>query len=239
MSSDTATVRWLVLDVAKHGASAVWTAILDAEERRRATRFVHAADRAAFIAAHVLLRTMLFQAAGLPPAAWRFVTGPHGKPALHPDHGLPGLDFNLSYTRGTVACGITQGGSIGVDIEHTPGSADRLAMAEAFFAPSEVAWLRTLGEEERPDAFVRLWTLKEAYIKARGLGLSLALDRFAFTLDPIAITFAGAQADDPAQWQFASLDCITGHQLAVARRSGRRAPIDVAPVTRDEIMGLI
>jgi 4'-phosphopantetheinyl transferase len=222
----TAVVRWLDLADVPEAAWAAWPDLLDAEERARASRFLHLADRQSFIAAHALLRVMLSQAAGgTAPADWRFVAGAQGKPALHPAHALPGLEFNLSHTRGAVACGIATGCPIGVDIEDETRTADHLAIAKSHFAAAEFSLLRAVSESERATLFTRLWTLKEAYIKACGQGLSMALDRFAFSLDPIAIRFAEPAADSPASWLFDSRACAGRYRLSVAVRAATAIPI--------------
>jgi 4'-phosphopantetheinyl transferase len=234
--SHTAHILWLVLADVPEKYWEFWPVLLDDAERSRAARFVHASDRHAFIAAHALLRVMLSQAApGTAPQDWRFVSNAHGKPSLHPDHGLPRLVFNLSHSRGAVACGIAPGCPIGVDIEDAARTGDHLAIAQSFFATSEVALLRAAAEADRPALFIRLWTLKEAYIKACGQGLSMKLDGFAVTLDPPALRFAEPADDDPAQWQFSSIACTSGHRLSVAMRSPTVVPLRMRRITADEI----
>src|SRR5262249_50795126 len=107
---------------------------------------------------------------------------------------------------------------VGVDVEHVNRRLVGLELAERFFAPVEVAALRALAEENRGEHFFAYWTLKEAYIKARGLGLSLPLDAFAFQLDPGCprITFTERIADNPSAWQFARQRPGPDHALAVA-----------------------
>jgi 4'-phosphopantetheinyl transferase len=232
----TADIQWLVLADVAEAHWAFWPDLLDDAERARAVRFVHNADRQAFIAAHALLRVMLSRAApGTAPQDWRFVANTHGKPGLHPDHGLPGLAFNLSHTRGAVACGIAPGCPIGVDIEDAARTGDHLAIAKSFFAASEVALLRAASEADWPALFIRLWTLKEAYIKACGQGLSMKLDSFAVSLDPPAIRFADPAADDPAHWHFASFDCTSRHRLAVSIRSPIAIPLRMRRITPDAL----
>jgi 4'-phosphopantetheinyl transferase len=234
--SNTAHALWLVLADVPETYWAFWPVLLDDAERARAARFVHASDRQAFIAAHALLRVMLSRAApGTAPQDWRFVSNAHGKPGLHPDHGLPRLAFNLSHTRGAVACGIAPGLPIGVDIEDAERTGDHLAIARSFFAASELALLQAAAEADRAALFIRLWTLKEAYIKACGQGMSMKLDHFAFSLDPPAIRFAEPAADDPAQWQFASIACTSRHRLAVAIRSPTAIPLQLRRITAEEI----
>lgn len=211
--------------------------MLDDEERARAARFVHEQDRHQFIAAHALLRILLQELAGGPAGAWRFTVGSHGKPALHPDHRLGRLAFNISHTRGAVACAMTLDHDIGVDIEDLERPGRLLEIAHAYFAPDELIILRNAPPTEQRAVFLRLWTLKEAYIKAHGDGLSLPLDRFAFVLSPPAIAFAPGIPDDPAVWQFCTLTPTASHILSVAVRLGGTNPAAVAPhrMTHDDI----
>ncbi len=196
--------------------------MLDDEERARAARFVFERDRHQFIAAHALLRILLQELAGGPAGAWRFTVGPHGKPSLHPDHRLGRLAFNISHTRGAVACAMTLDRDIGVDIEDLERPGRLLEIAHAYFAPAELIVLRSAPPAAQRGVFFRLWTLKEAYIKAHGDGLSLPLDRFAFSLSPPVIAFAPGFPDDPAVWQFSTLAPTTSHILAVGGRPSRR-----------------
>ena len=203
--------------------------MLDDEERARAARFVHERDRHQFIAAHALLRILLQELAGGPAGAWRFTVGSHGKPSLHPDHRLGRLAFNISHTRGAVACAMTLDHDIGVDIEDLERPGRLLEIAHAYFAPDELIVLHSAPPAEQHAVFLRLWTLKEAYIKAHGDGLSLPLDRFAFALSPPAIAFAPGFPDDPAVWQFCTFTPTASHILSVAVRHGGTNPTAVAP----------
>jgi 4'-phosphopantetheinyl transferase len=217
-------VWWLAIADVPAAAWPAMLAILDEEERARAARFLREADRRAFIAAHALLRAMLSRVAGTAPREWRFITGSHGKPHIHPELGHPGLEFNLSHTSGAVACGIASGCPIGIDIEDEDRADSHLDIADAYFAPSERARLHAAPAAERPALFLRLWTLKEAYIKAQGRGLSMALDAFAFSLAPIAISFREPTSDSSAHWHFKSLRCAGGHRLSVAVRAAAGSP---------------
>ena len=99
-----------------------------------------------------------------PPSAWRFVAGPTGKPEVAPAFARSKLHFNLSHTRGLVACAVGFDYDLGIDAEAVDGGGpkDELGPATTFFAPDEAALLRGLAEDQRRRAFVRIWTLKEA-----------------------------------------------------------------------------
>jgi 4'-phosphopantetheinyl transferase len=229
LSPHRAGLWWLALADTPRDAWCRWTTVLDDEERARAGRFVFERDRHQYIAAHALLRLLLQELAGGPAGAWRFTSGSHGKPALHADHRLGRLAFNISHTRGAVACAMTLDHDIGVDIEDLERPGRLLDIADAYFAPDEMIVLRRAPPAEQRGVFLRLWTLKEAYIKAHGDGLSLPLDRFAFVLSPPAIAFAPGFPDDPAVWQFATLTPTATHVLSVAVRHGGTNTVAVAP----------
>jgi 4'-phosphopantetheinyl transferase len=227
LAPDTAHVWWLAVDDVPERAWSAWPSVLDDEERARAARFIRDADRRQFIAAHVLLRAMLQHFVGGPASAWRFVADRHGKPSLAPDFGLSRLEFNISHTRGAVACGMVLDRQIGVDIEDRQRTLCHLQIADGHFAPAEIAHLRSVPSEQQQALFYRLWTLKEAYIKAIGSGLSAPLDRFAFALAPIRIGFESGFDDDAACWQFESCDPTEHHTLSIAIRRSAGNPVTV------------
>lgn len=199
-------------------------ALLDDDERARAQRLRAAHDRAAYIAAHALLRAMLSAQCDVAPPDWRFAAGEHGKPFLV-NGPAQSPRFSLSHTRGVAAVAIGEGADIGVDVEaqraetRSSTARDDLALARRFFAPEEIACLEARTGEERRDAFLALWTLKEAVIKATGQGLSAPLDGFSLRLDPPRIA-----GDDG--WSLARLrragKCGVAHVACAARAASVR-----------------
>jgi 4'-phosphopantetheinyl transferase len=194
-------------------------ALLSDDEKARADRFVFHRDRKLFTMAHALVRSALSQYADVAPRAWQFVDGTHGRPRIRGPI-VDDLDFNLSHASGVAVCLVARGLVLGVDVESLARDAP-LDVADRYFAPAEVTALRRLPVEQQPRRFFELWTLKESYIKARGLGLTLPLHSFAFALDGVAaptISFAPPSEDDPAAWQFALLEPIPQYLMATALR---------------------
>ncbi|MCA9688440.1 MAG: 4'-phosphopantetheinyl transferase superfamily protein [Myxococcales bacterium] len=200
---------------------AAYRAMLDDEERRRHGCYLFNRHRHLYLVSHALARVTLSAYAGAPPAALQFTIGPHGRPDLDPAHGLGRLRHNLSHTDGLAVCAVARG-DIGVDVEDTSRRSSGISIAEHFFAAPEVAALRALPEPAQRDRFFDYWTLKEAYIKARGMGLALPLGDFAYTLGgpEIQIGFSGTIEDDPAAWRFRLLEPGRPHRIAVALRRG-------------------
>jgi 4'-phosphopantetheinyl transferase len=204
--------------------------MLDAEELIRADRYHFAADRNSYTAAHALLRSMLSEATGISTNLWRFVTGEFGKPALAADFRECNLHFNISHTRGLVACAIALH-EIGVDVERCDRTID-LDIARYHFAPEEVHLLRSFPPGQQAKIFFRFWSLKEAFIKATGEGLSRPLDSFAFGFDPVRITFHPERdkrpgRDDPADWRFGDWHPANDCVAAVAVRSADASSIRI------------
>lgn len=211
-----------------------YLALLAPEEHERMARLVFERDRRRFLLTRALVRTMLSRYAGVPPAEWAFIANVHGRPEiLDRPRGVPDLRFNLSHTEGLIACAMTIGREVGVDVEHVQRRLTQ-DVAGRFFAPSEVNNLKALPDDEQARAFFDYWTLKEAYIKARGFGLALPLGDFAFTLAPPAppqIAFEPALEDDPATWQFVQDWPTPVHRLALAvRREGADLPVRIRKV---------
>lgn len=202
-------------------------ALMTADERARHDRFVFERSRRQFAAARALVRRVLAGYVGAPPEALRFVVSAHGRPALTPEVG--GLVFNLSHTEGLAALAVAREAELGVDVEDCQRRSRPEDIADHFFAAAEVAGLMALPAAARPARFFDLWTLKEAYIKARGLGLALPLGGFAFDLaggrEAIAVRFEATIGDVETGWRFALADPTPRHRLALAFRGpGGAAP---------------
>ena len=207
-----------------------YRAYLSDDEAARMTRFFQPADATRFLVGRALARTMLSQHAAVRPLGWPFLIDEHGRPVLaFTPPGAPDLRFNLSHTDGLVACAVTVGREVGVDVEHT-GRRLLHDVPERFFSPREVQDLRAQPAEEQDVVFFDYWTLKESYIKARGLGLKLPLRHFSFLLHgpTPAIAFAPELHDRADTGQFAQFWPTAQHRMAVAvRREGDDLPIDV------------
>ena len=197
--------------------------LLSDSERARNARYVFAQGRHDDLIARALVRTSLSRYhPTVDPRAWQFEAGPFGRPEIVGPPCTPGLSFNLSHTSGLIVCLVAVEREIGVDVEDTSRiSLSEIDIADRYFSPSEVAELRSLPAEAQSDRFFDYWTLKEAYIKARGLGLQLPLDQFSLRLDdgrPIRISFGPEIADDPASWQLELRSLTPRHRLAMAIR---------------------
>lgn len=156
--------------------------VLAPDDRRHVERFRFERDRELALASRSLQRRALSACADLPPRAWRFVAGPHGRPEIEAPSIAPRLRFNVANTRGLVACAVTVDRDVGLDVEPWRDDAPD-DLVQQCFALAEREALVALPVASRPRRFVELWTLKEAYIKARGLGLELPLEQITFTLD--------------------------------------------------------
>jgi 4'-phosphopantetheinyl transferase len=218
-------VWWMECGGPAAGLAAHWRTCLDPMELTKAGRFRFDEDRTTYMAAHWLLRQALTSVGGRSPEAWRFVAEPNGKPRLDGALGSDDLAFNLSHTRGFVACAVGFGSMIGIDVEARSRTPSGLDIAERFFSASEVAILRGAPAKLKPETFLRLWTLKEAFIKATGEGLTRALDSFSFSLDPVSIAFDPNQPGEGGRWSFIERRPTPGHLLALAvRPSGSWSP---------------
>jgi 4'-phosphopantetheinyl transferase len=202
---------------------------LSDSERARCRRFRFEEDRVSFIVAHALLRTALSRYAAASPGEWRFSTSGHGRPEIDTPPTHPRLRFNLSHTRGLVACAVTLERDVGIDVERIGRWAGAGALAERHFSSSENLLLASLPSPGAHALFFSLWTLKEAYVKARGLGLEIPLDVVSFQVVPgvpPVVSFGPGHDEDARAWQFALLEPRPGYRLAVAARREIGAEID-------------
>ena len=210
-----------------------YRALLSDDEAVRIERFVQPADATRFLLGRVLARTLLSRFAPVAPRDWPFLIDEHGRPVLELKPPVaPDLRFNVSHTNGLVACAITVGREVGIDVEYINR---RLLhhVPERFFSAREVEDLRARPVNEQDVVFFDYWTLKESYIKARGLGLKLPLRHFSFLLNgpTPTIAFAPELHDRAETWQFAQFWPSDRHRMAVAvRRDGDDLPIDVEDI---------
>ena len=195
---------------------------LSEAERTRYARFRFARDQRDYAIAHDLLRRCLSRYEPVHPVDWQFELEPRGKPQLAsthhlPENGGPSLLFNLSHTRGLVAAGVARRFAIGIDVEVLRRFADATDVARRFFSPSEVEALEACPEEARLVRFVELWTLKEAFLKATGEGVSERLREISFDLgQPEVLSFSAAYPLDLTNWHFALYAPTPASRLAVA-----------------------
>lgn len=198
---------------------------LSIEERARRDRFHFDADRRDFTIAHDLLRRTLSFYGNVSPADWRFKTNEYGKPSIESeDSDLAAISFSISHTKGGVACGVTFGEPLGVDLELTDRPRSVNEIADRYFSQEEAAWLRRCSDGVRGDRFTELWTLKEAFLKATGVGLSGSLSSVSFRFEePQRIMFTLPRNIESAAWHFALFDLGSCMRLGVAV-CGNRQP---------------
>ena len=193
------------------------SAILSVDEKKRAERFHFKEDRGEFIAGRVLLRILLGRYVQRAPSQLQFSYGPSGKPRLAGED--PSLRFNLSHSHGLALYAFIRGRELGVDLEWMKRNADAEKIAERFFSAQEVVTLRALPAREKEKAFFDCWTRKEAYIKAKGDGLTAPLDGFSVSLSPGEPAALLNVKDDPAEvsrWSLRELDPGPGYAAALA-----------------------
>lgn len=203
-------------------------AVLSETERERAGRFVLPQAADLFVAAHVLARCVIAQQLGCSPHELTFRLTERGRPELAGDAASSGLRFNLAHTDGLVVCGLAFRAAIGVDVERVNRRVDRLRLAARVCSKPELAGLQALAGAAQRRRFAELWTLKEAYVKATGLGLPGSLRQVSFAadrVDPVPVHFESCSADHPSQWCMRRLTLASEHCVAIALRAGSSARV--------------
>jgi 4'-phosphopantetheinyl transferase len=202
--------------------------LLSKEEQQKQIRFHFERDRHRYLVTRAMQRTILSKYVDIAPSAWRFAVNDYGRPSIAAEHAAAsGVEFNLSHTDGLVVMGVTRDRLIGIDVENIRARDVDIEIADAYFAPAEVLALRTLPGEKQKERFFQYWTLKESYIKARGMGLSIPLERFAFSLeDPkqIRLSIDPGLQDHAGRWRFWQLRVDQDHLTALCAegRGGER-----------------
>ncbi len=198
--------------------------LLDAEERARAARLRIAEDRRQFIAAHALARVLIGRYLGRAPDSLRFARAPYGKPYVENSTGEAELRFNASRTRGRAVFAFALAREVGIDVERVTDYSNLSTIFDRVLSPSEKAMLDAVPTEvAQRDAFFAAWARKEAILKARGLGLTVAptavdaATSAAWRVEQLALEhpFAAAIAAEGSNWRLNSVQSCTRHLLCV------------------------
>lgn len=197
--------------------------LMSDEERQRNERYHFAIDRRRDLIARALLRTQLAERLSTQPQSLIFTRGEHGKPALvGNDQEAANVQFNLSHAGDWVVLALASK-RVGVDIEYTPRNNDVMAIADRYFFGQEINELKSFNKSEQVQRFFDYWTLKEAYMKARGEGIALGLSNFGFSVidkQNISIKMKPCLNDNPSDWQFLLTSPNPDYRLALAINSG-------------------
>src|SRR6516165_2909080 len=208
--------------------------LLNGGERARATRFTFERNQRQYTAAHALKRLALSAVGSATPHSWAFEETPGGKPRVC---GWSGPYFNLSHCRGRVACAVSTDLELGIDVENVSQHAP-LELAERYFAEEEGRWLRDLPQRQQSLGFFRLWTLKEAFVKATGRGLAESLQNFAVSFEPLCVTFHNPELGDANAWRFDQRLLAGEHLMALAWRvDTQEATVSVTEMRFERLLG--
>lgn len=207
---------------------AVARRLLSARERKRADRFVYDRHRRRYTVAQAHLRRVLGQLTDTPAERVRFGYGKYGKPFLP-----GGPSFNQSHSGERIMIAVAVSGRLGVDVERVRPVRRLSALADKKFAPDEAARLRAVPARELERLFFRIWTRKEAFLKALGLGLAHPLRSFSVDPTPGAargLLRVGDLPEDPARWHIGGVPCAQGAKAALAVDQSR---IEIRPLRYD------
>lgn len=193
--------------------------ILSDAEQEQQLRFHFQRDRLRYLVTRALVRTVLSRYAPIEPQAWLFSANAYGRPQIaNSDAKELRLSFNISHTHDLIVLGVTKDRALGVDVENVRARQVPLEIADRFFSPSESAELAAVPREQQQDRFFEYWTFKESYIKARGMGLSLALDKFSFHFPSersVCLSIDSDLLDTPERWCFWQLRPAPDYIVAI------------------------
>ncbi|MHC6529706.1 4'-phosphopantetheinyl transferase family protein [Vibrio proteolyticus] len=201
--------------------------LISSQETKRADRFHFQRDHNSFVIAHSLKRKLLGDIIGVKPLELSFKTGEYGKPELITPQYMD-IQFNLSHTNGLVVVAVAYQTKIGVDVELVDSRIDTKMLASSFFSEHEVALLNTFPDDERTEVFFHLWTLKEAFVKADGRGLSKRLNEFYVTDLKVQSCLFDKWGTKLTNWNSYTFQPTEIHYLSVVtecRKNKKRVPI--------------
>ena len=193
---------------------------LSVQEREKYRRFRFAEDRHRYLVSHALVRNVLSKYAQVPPGEWVFSHSDHGRPEVA-NTGLSSMRFNLSHTKGLVACIVTSSCDCGIDVERVHVRHNPIDVAKRMFSKPEFEYMQQLSGREQLEYFFTRWTLREAYTKARGIGISFPTYKLNFNIKStgeVNIGFQPEIQDKNEDWQLEILPLTEEHIAAAAIR---------------------
>lgn len=216
---------------------------LSETEKQRLTRYQFEKHKLEFLLGRYLLRSVLSLYGELSPEDWLFDYNDYGKPfvasAIQNRLDMP-LYFNLSHSRGKLVLAVANVESLGVDIEYGLKPRRIEKIAGRYFSSAEVRGLELLPAGERQRRFYDLWSLKEAYIKACGLGLAIPLADFSYSFSEsgaISIAFAKSREDTPRHWQFWQLGSVPDFHIGLAVKTVDAQNLELSNLFQLQQMG--
>jgi 4'-phosphopantetheinyl transferase len=192
--------------------------LLSQDEYQRAARYHRPVDRDRFIAGRGILRKIISAYLALTPGQLQFTYNEYGKPAVSDDQNDRAIIFNLSHSAELILYAVTRGRIVGIDIEYIREDFATLDIAEHFFSKDEVAALKLLPTDQRTTGFFNCWSRKEAFIKAKGMGVSYPLDRFTVSLapsEPPALLKVDDDEREVTRWKMYELKPGAGYTAAL------------------------
>lgn len=195
-------------------------------ELKRFQRYQFDKHRKQLLLGRVLMRVALSSYDGsIAPAAWEFTQNQYGKPAISEAQSSAALYFNLSHSAERIVLAVSRFPNIGIDIECARKPRRIEAIAQRYFSGQEAAEMLSLPEDQQQSRFYDLWTLKEAYIKACGMGLAIPLQHFSYGFpgdDGLTVEFDVQRNDDEGAWRLWQLSAGSDFKLAVAAKAGEK-----------------
>ena len=208
---------WLVFPHAIHNDTLLtqYRNLLNTQEQQKEKRFYFQKDQHRYLLTRALVRTVLSQYVPVAPTDWVFSRNQYGKPAIDAQHGLEHLSFNLSHSQRLIALAITRHSALGIDTENTQARKTPLNLINDYFSPAEMATMNATHPEQKSHRFFQHWTLKEAYVKARGMGLTIPLQHVDFQIETpngITLTLHPDLNDNASNWNLWQLQ-PTAHDI--------------------------
>ena len=220
-----------------------YRALLDKHEQASEMRFHFERDRRRFLVTRALVRIVLSRYLPIQPDKWGFSTNAYGRPRIANEESRDaGLDFNLSHTDGLIVLGVSADRRLGVDVENVAELRAPIELADRFFSSHEAEALSRVSSDEQHRRFFEYWTFKESYIKARGMGLSIPLDKFAFDFPgraEVRLATAPELKDSESNWQFWQFEPASGYLIAICAECVPQTRIvvrKIVPLHAEEIV---
>jgi 4'-phosphopantetheinyl transferase len=239
---DTEVHLWLFPLDTDAATVAALASHLAPDEQLRAARYRHASDVRRYRVARGALRVLAARYLQREPGTLRFEYGPHGKPALARLSARVDLQFNLSHSGDVALVAFCLGHPIGVDLERADRTVDALALASRYGSVRERAMLAALDPDMRSRRFIELWTCKEAWLKATGLGITAGLADVDIELSSGRLLIARLPdgQGDVHEWSLALFEPAHAFVAAVALRASNRELGDIVDRHEDAfVVGLV